>query len=283
MQYSSGLPAWFVAAFANAGDKNTIPATTTVTGAAALNTGWPSICSLPEEAGGIAITREDLNGILYWLSHSIQRLQAGGFMPYDAAFAAAIGGYPKGALVRKADGTGYWMNEADSNTTDPDGGSSANWTDAGIAAGDAVLLTGNQTVSGIKTFSSSPVVPDATAAHQPVALGQFPSSLGTSGWKKYPDPNSPSGYFIEQWAKGTEDPATSAEPSQTITFPATFPNACVSISVGCQLTVATASADSWYNHLAPGLSSVVVQRQNVTTAGQYSGSTTRPVVWAKGY
>ncbi len=36
----------------------------------------------------------------------------------------------------------------------------------------AVLKTGNETVAGIKTFSSSPVVPDAVNANQPLTKGQ---------------------------------------------------------------------------------------------------------------
>jgi len=37
---------------------------------------------------------------------------------------------------------------------------------------NAVLLTGNQTIAGIKTFSSSPIVPNATTATQAMAYGQ---------------------------------------------------------------------------------------------------------------
>ena len=36
----------------------------------------------------------------------------------------------------------------------------------------AVKLTGDQTVGGVKTFSSSPVIPNATTTQQPLAYGQ---------------------------------------------------------------------------------------------------------------
>jgi hypothetical protein len=42
---------------------------------------------------------------------------------------------------------------------------------------ETVRLTGNQTVAGIKTFSSSPVVPDATLATQAAAFGQIISKV----------------------------------------------------------------------------------------------------------
>jgi hypothetical protein len=64
---------------------------------------------------------------------------------------------------------------------------------------------------------------------------QFPSSLTTSGWKRYPDPNSPTGFFIEQWG-------TAATFNQnTIIFPIAFPNACLNV-VGNE---ANANVNAW--------------------------------------
>ena len=48
------------------------------------------------------------------------------------------------------------------------------------ASADAVLLTGAQTVAGVKTFSSSPVVPDATTSGQAVNKGQLDAASGAS-------------------------------------------------------------------------------------------------------
>ena len=48
-----------------------------------------------------------------------------------------------------------------------------NHASANYAADSAVVkLTGNQTIAGVKTFSSSPVVPDATTSGQALAFGQ---------------------------------------------------------------------------------------------------------------
>ena len=74
---------------------------------------------------------------------------------------------------------------------------------------------------GIDVAGGTLTIPNATASNQAVALGQFPSSLGSSGYKKYPDPSSPTGYFIEQWAFLP----SSASGFSTWTFPIAFPNA----------------------------------------------------------
>jgi len=39
---------------------------------------------------------------------------------YDAAFAAAIGGYPKGSMLTSAIFFGFWVSEIDHNKTNPD-------------------------------------------------------------------------------------------------------------------------------------------------------------------
>ncbi|MBK3786502.1 hypothetical protein G3A43_40595 [Paraburkholderia aspalathi] len=61
-------------------------------------------------------------GILFLLALTIRWVQAGGSFCYDATFAndPAVGGYPKGAVLLRADLAGFWFNLADNNTTDPD-------------------------------------------------------------------------------------------------------------------------------------------------------------------
>ena len=96
-----------------------------------------------------------------------------------------------------------------------------------------VKLTGNQTVAGIKTFTSSPIVPTPTdntqAANKAyadlkVALTGFTGanvSLTTSGFQKLP-----SGLII-QWGVGF---AGSNGTSYTNNFPIAFPTGCVSVT-----------------------------------------------------
>ncbi|PVX61225.1 gp53-like domain-containing protein [Paraburkholderia unamae] len=51
-----------------------------------------------------------------------------------------------------------------------------------------------------------------------VSVAQFPSLLASNGWKKIPDPNSPTGYFIEQWGSIT----IPGNASTVITMPIAF-------------------------------------------------------------
>ena len=78
--------------------------------------------------------------------------------------------------------------------------------------------------SATETFN----VAQATIPTESIPLGQlpsqFPSSLTQNGYKKYPDSNSPSGYYIEQWGVVILGSA----PSQPVTLPIAFPNAFLS-------------------------------------------------------
>lgn len=89
-----------------------------------------------------------------------------------------------------------------------------------------VALTGNQTIAGVKTFSSSPIVPTPTTGTQAankdyadlkVALAEFTGanqSLAQSGYQKLP------GGLIVQWGITT----TNAAGTSVVTFPISFPN-----------------------------------------------------------
>lgn len=116
--------------FADTGLKRPIPDTSQigiVDGAASFTDGFPPLCFLPLAAGGVPPAGKDFNGLLNIIT-AIQKWQsAGGLFKFDAAFAAAIGGYPKGARLENAAGTDVWINRTEGNTTDPDGVSAAGW------------------------------------------------------------------------------------------------------------------------------------------------------------
>lgn len=111
-----------------------------------------------------------------------------------------------------------WTFNADSLNA-PSTPSKTNWFHQYYFAGLSVYHRYNNDGSGWFPWTK---VPDVN--------NDFKSSLGSSGWKKIPDPNSPSGYVIRQWGV---DPlfslagATSA--SHNITFPIAFPNAVTDI------------------------------------------------------
>lgn len=111
-------------------------------GAASLTTGFVPDNFLQIAAGGVPPFGQDMNGLLKQITQWCQWLEAGGPIYYDATFATgSSGGYPKGAVVESNIVPGdFWMSTADSNATDPDSVSSANWVpDPGrIASGTPV-------------------------------------------------------------------------------------------------------------------------------------------------
>ena len=116
-------PSKFVTPFAESGLKNTIPATANnATGKAGFDKGFPERTMLPKASGGIPPSGMDFNGILYDITSVIRYMQAGGKPTYDAAFAAAIGGYPSGAVLIGDDGVTVFQNAVDGNATNPNSG-----------------------------------------------------------------------------------------------------------------------------------------------------------------
>ena len=128
----SNRPGKLVLPFANSGNKNNIPVASQfgiTPVAASLADGFPPLTMTPVAAGGVPPSGLDMNGVLFELSAVVRWANAGGGYPFDADFAADsnVNGYPKGSRVLRADGSGYWFNTIDGNTTDPDDGSASGW------------------------------------------------------------------------------------------------------------------------------------------------------------
>lgn len=120
---------------------------------------------------------------------------------------------------------------------------------------DAILFT-NQKVD---------LVYDGTywVVLDPVAIDKktFASSLTLNGWKKYPDPNSPSGYFIEQWGAVS---TTSNTSDLTLYYPLVFPNEALNLVATCDYTPGSGSI----GYVAAG--SVYRNRFTIRSSGGYS-------------
>lgn len=126
----SALPFKISIPFATSGTKNTIPNTSQIgitDGVASFPTGFVPLNFTPLTSGGVAPFGADFNGVLFDITAIQQWQSAGGQFIYDSAFSTAVSGYPKGAYIMRADQTGFWFNQADGNTTDPDGSSPTNW------------------------------------------------------------------------------------------------------------------------------------------------------------
>ena len=132
--------------FANGDSSKTspIPITTGTPGAASFAAGFPALCATPVSSGGIPPSKADMNGILAMLSAVDTWMSAGAGFPFSSVYAAAIGGYPKGARVLNAAGSDYWLNTLDNNSTNPDTGG-AGWIPTKATA--SVYKAAQQTLS----------------------------------------------------------------------------------------------------------------------------------------
>lgn len=179
---ASNAPTKSPVPFAESGSKNTIPVDSQIgitPGLASFTDGFPPLTMTPLSAGGIPPRGQDFNGILYFLSAAARWTQAGGGYSYDGAFATAVGGYPRGARVLSADGTGAWRSIADNNTTDPDAGG-AGWVAAapvGLAGGASNLRCAVASASASATFTADEVIVAAALGGQGYRVANFSGTL----------------------------------------------------------------------------------------------------------
>ncbi|MGJ8495912.1 hypothetical protein ACSFB1_12015, partial [Glaesserella parasuis] len=107
------IPNKFLVAWAQ-GDSSRVevPVTTSDATRASQTLGFPPLTMQPPEAGGKPPNGEDFNGGLNQIARVARWMMAGSDFPYDNAFATAsqIGGYASGAVIPRADGTGYWVS-----------------------------------------------------------------------------------------------------------------------------------------------------------------------------
>lgn len=119
--------------FAESGDKNIIPATTTGIGAMSQAYGFPTETSLPIGQGGVAPTRKDFNGAFYMLGLYAMMAQRGGVWQYNALqnyevpafvqdpidncyyFCLAANGPSTTVVAPHADGGTYWKKIVNAN------------------------------------------------------------------------------------------------------------------------------------------------------------------------
>ena len=182
---ASQVPAKFLIPFANAAGGSyirNIPQASQigiVDGAASLTDGFPPLNFLPVGSGGIPPFGQDFNGILNQITQWIRWDAAGGQVGWDATFSAAIGGYPKGAIVTAAVFGYYWICTVDNNTSNPDTGG-AGWTQCSYTIptlpdyeewhlGTAVLVSAN-------TFTAALSPTPQAGATNYISMVQFPST-----------------------------------------------------------------------------------------------------------
>jgi hypothetical protein len=139
-----------------------------------------------------------------------------------------------------------------------------------LTGGDTLLVFGGTSVTYGLPSAPLEMVADGgthwlyTAPLSPVS---FPSSLGSSGWKKIPDPTSPSGYLVLQWGSGN-----SVSLPQAVVLPIAMPTALLRV-----FPVENHPAGGWAN--SPPLPSV-----HAAEAASYSttGFNMYSLAWSSG-
>lgn len=186
----TNAPSKIVLPFANSGSKNTIPASSQIgitAGAASLTDGFPPLTRTPIASGGVPPSGLDMNGILYQLSAITRWASAGAGYTYDSTFAsdANVGGYPQGARVLRADGTGYWLNTVDANTTNPETGG-AGWVPDYTYGAAAVTMTSSNVTLTAAQYGKQVIVLTGTLTANlqlifPAIVGRWAVINSTTG------------------------------------------------------------------------------------------------------
>ena len=163
--------------FAQNGDKKEIPQTTS-DGSLSFDRGFGSLYALPPEEGGLFIDREQFNQLVYQITEAI--------LANQQSLSSLSGNvYNKGEVDNlvnaKANQSTTYTKDEVNNLVNPKANANAVYTktevnnlvNAKANANATVNLTGNQTIAGVKTFSSPVVVPNATANTHAVNLAQL--------------------------------------------------------------------------------------------------------------
>lgn len=128
-------------------------------GTASIALGFPPETFIDRAAGGVPPRGQDMNGFLNRMSRAIQVLQAGYFGKFNGSLAAAIGGYPAGAIVQGSGVGTFWVSTTDNNTSTP-GASDATWRNlfSGYLPLSGGTLTGLLTVTAVTDWTKRQAV-----------------------------------------------------------------------------------------------------------------------------
>lgn len=244
-----------------------LPTTPAGDNTASYEQGFPPITMILKSAGGLPPKGQDMNQILFELSALARWSSAGAINSYDSAFSAAIGGYPKSALVTSVDGEILFRSTVDSNTTTP-GEPGASWENI-----TALLNLAGGSLQIVKDGSD---IRDPAAFRQSLNLGSS-ATLNTGSGSGDVVIGSRLTAVINSLALGTASKANVGTAGTELPT-----NNTVSSSIGSALTAflpkrAFASKDYIRIPDVPG--GLIIQWGNFTTqlAAGTSGSITLPV------
>ena len=147
-------------------------------GAASFTDGFPPLTRTPLGSGGYPPSGEDINGILYMVTANLALVCSGQPYKWDSGQSSAIGGYGVGAVVQRTDGTGFWLNTTNGNTTNPDAGG-AGWVPAwNYGTSNVTASAGNLTLT-LANISKRVIVVSGTLTANAALV--FPAGI-TGDW-----------------------------------------------------------------------------------------------------
>lgn len=178
---------------AGSGYRNTLPIPSQIPvtpGLASWTDGFPPLTMTQPGAGGIPPYGQDMNGLGYALSTINQWTQLGYVAAFSSSVSTSIGGYPQGACLGMLNGLGYWLNQADNNTTNPDATGAANWIAILSNAGKSTIAVASGTVIPDPSVLGAPllVLSGTLTANVMLVLPLTPGA----GWEIY---NATTGAF----------------------------------------------------------------------------------------
>lgn len=175
-----------------------VPYTGQPAGQVAYSTGFTSVNMNPLASGGIPPWGADVNGLFFNATTAQIWEQAGYQFPFNSTFVTAVGGYPAGGMLPMASGLGFWLNQTDNNSTNPDTSGASGWvplpanqgaTTVNGITGGAVVMTPNQLgaplliLTGTLTSNAQVVLgltAGATFTVQNLTTGAFTLTVGGS-------------------------------------------------------------------------------------------------------
>lgn len=160
-------------------------------GAASFETGFVPDNFTPLAGGGVPPFGQDFNGVLNAETSWDQWYQARASIPFDATFAAAVGGYPQGAVLDSAIVLGkQWLSLVDNNLTNPDDPlTSTGWETQGLPSGTPVPFMTSTLPSGF--IAATPVNTIGNAASGSVVAAASNLFLFASVWLQYSNTQCP--------------------------------------------------------------------------------------------
>jgi len=172
----------------------------------------------------------------------------------DFAYSPPTAGQQASFGQISADNTWTGNNSFSDPVTVANATSSGHALNKGQAESEFALINGST--------SEAFEVANATSSTEAIPLGQlpsqFPSALSPNGYKKYPDSNSPTGYYIEQWGNVTLGNGS----GQFVTLPIAFPNA----HLHCQASYGSVPTAGQTCGAAPGnLTTILIGNATSTT------------------